>query len=192
MMISMHDRTTISRTILAVALVALSAPAATAPNPTESMDEQELARRLAELESEAAQVAPAEVRPLVRRFAEQMIHSEIRVSEGRVVAMYERVGWKTRPYYAVNYVRDDYVYVDELDPHFQEELARNLHWISVATTLPDRQLMFELAIDEETAKALKPDELISFTCRLASVIRGGKSVYSRMISFDKVIVARKP
>ena len=43
------------------------------------------------MEREAAESSPSEVASLVRRFAERMIHSRIRVSGGRVIATYERV-----------------------------------------------------------------------------------------------------
>ena len=150
-----------------------------------AIDEVELARRLTVLESRAAERDPAAVRDLVRQFAEATVHARVEVESARVIATYTREGWKTRPYFAVNDVRDDYVYTEELDPALQEELAGHLHWVSVVKSLPDRQLMFELAIDEATFESLKPQETISFTCEIVGIIRGGRSVYSRMLSFER-------
>ncbi len=163
-------------------------PAGLATSPAESpqgIDETEFARRLTELERSAARLEAAHVRSLVRQFAEKMVHERARIRSARVIATYERVDWKTRPYYAVNYITEDYVYLDELDQQFQDDLARNRYWVSVVKSLPDRQLMFELAIDEGTFETLAPEDIVSFSCEIAGVIRGGKSVYSRLIALEK-------
>jgi len=149
-----------------------------------AIDAEALAERLTALERSAEESDPEAVRVVVRRFAETMVHARVHVSAARVIQTYTREGWRTRPYFAVNYIRDDYVYTGDLDPRFQDELAKHMHWVSVVKSLPDRQLMFELAIDEATFEELKPQELVSFTCEIAGIIRGGKSVYSRLIEME--------
>lgn len=146
------------------------------------IDVPTLAERLTALERAAREAEPAEVRGLVRQFAEQMVHAKVKVESGRVIATYTREGWKTRPYFAVNSVPEDYVYTGELDGRFQADLAAHVHWVSVVKSLPDRQLMFEIAIDEAAVGALRPQEIIDFTCEIAGIIRGGKSVYGRLVA----------
>jgi hypothetical protein len=109
-----------------------------------------------------------------------MVGALIEVEEGRVVAAYQRGDdWATRPYFAVDYELDGYVYLEELAPAFQEDLAAHRHWSSVAVTHSQRQLMFELAVDGGDFPLLQPGLNISFQCKLAAIIRGGKSVYCR-------------
>jgi len=169
--------------LLSAFLLGLTIIAASGDMPS-TIDETELVRRLTQLEREAARAEPSEVAGLVRRFAREMAHQRVRVHSARVIQTYERVGWRTRPYFAVNYLPDDYTYLDELDQTFQDELAGHLHWVSIVKSLPDRQLMFELAIDDATFEALERDDVVTFTCELAGVIRGGKSVYCRMLELE--------
>lgn len=142
----------------------------------------QLLERILRLESQVAGLNGAERKARVREFGARMVGARIDVEEGRIVAAYRRGDdWTTRPYFAVDYQRDGYVYLDELEPAFQEDLARHRHWASVAVTPGRRQLMFELAVDEDDFPLLQPGLEISFECELAAIIRGGKSVYCRAL-----------
>jgi hypothetical protein len=169
---------------LCLTSVACAAPLLASDRAT-PIDAGTLAERLTALERKTAESEPGTVRGLVRQFAEQMVHAEVEVTSGRVIQTYTREGWKTRPYFAVSYDRETYVYTEQIDPGFQDELAAHMHWVSVVKSLPDRQLMFELAIDEKTFGALQPQEMIDFTCEIAGIIRGGKSVYSRLVALKE-------
>jgi hypothetical protein len=115
-------------------------------------------------------------------FARRAVRRPIEVSGALVSSVYERgPDWRTRPYFALSYDRETYVYLETIAPDFQADLASHRHWASVGKTVSDRQLMFELAVSEKDFELLEPRCRIDFTCELAAVIRGGKSVYCRAL-----------
>ena len=79
-------------------------------------------------------------------------------------------------YFGVNYDQSDHLFLSEIDPPLHDFLEIHTHWVSVVTTHPSRQLMYELPIDEQTFEQLEPGQEVTFSCRIAAIIRG-KSVY---------------
>ena len=79
-------------------------------------------------------------------------------------------------YFGVNYDQSDHLFLSEIDPPLHDFLENHKHWVSVVTTHPSRQLMYELPIDEQTFERLEPGQEVTFSCRIAAIIRG-KSVY---------------
>jgi hypothetical protein len=141
----------------------------------------EIANQFSDLE-ELAQTASLEEQPaILKSFASNFVGTTLHIDSGIVTTKYER-DWLTRPYFSLNYDREEYIYLEEIDPTFQEELSDHEFWASVATMCPGRQLMFELALDEPSFEAIRGQQRISFSCKAAAVIRGGKSVYCSLIS----------
>jgi hypothetical protein len=143
----------------------------------------DLLRRLIDLEETVRGLPREEIRGLIRSFAEGVVRKELRIASAVVMITYTR-DWLTRPYFAIDYDKEDYVYYEELDPGLQQQLSRHVHWASVATSCPGRQLMFEVALDEKSYEELESGESIGFTCELAAVIRGGKSIYCTLGSLE--------
>jgi hypothetical protein len=140
----------------------------------------ELVEELVILEKRGRELDTAAARQLLEEFARRVIHASIEVPDGAVMSVYQRDrDWLTRPYFALNYDREGYVYLEEIDSDFQADLARHPHWASVAHTIGGRQLMFEMALDRTSFELLRVGCRIDSRCELAAVIRGGKSVYCR-------------
>jgi hypothetical protein len=143
----------------------------------------DLLRRIVDLEERARGLPLEEIRGLVRGFAEGVVRKELRITSAVVMVTYKRE-WLTRPYFAIDYAKENYVYLEELDPGLQHQLSRHVHWASVAKSCPGRQLMFEVALDEGNYEKLEAGESIGFSCELAAVIRGGKSIYCTLSSLE--------
>ena len=116
-----------------------------------------------------------QAREILEEFAREHSGAELSVSGAIVAATYIRDN-PTNLYFGLNYNPDDHLYLSEIAPPHDGFIRHHRHWASVVKTYPDRQLSFELAIDESTYRRLRPGEVISFTCKIAAVIRG-KSVY---------------
>lgn len=148
---------------------------------------RELVAEVTRLEADCRDLEARAARLCLGPFARNAVGKTIEVTGATIVSSYERDhDWHTRPYFALTYERSSYVYLDELDPGFQDDLATRLHWVSVAHTTDGRQLMFELAVDAGDAGDLQPGCRLDFSCTLAAVIRGGRSVYCRALSIDRL------
>lgn len=148
---------------------------------------RDLVAEVTRLEADCRDLEAPDVRRRLESFARDAVGRRIDVTGATVVSSYQRDhDWHTRPYFALTYERSSYVYLDELDPGFQDDLATRLHWVSVAHTTDGRQLMFELAVDAGDAGDLQPGCRLDFSCTLAAVIRGGRSVYCRALSIDRL------
>jgi hypothetical protein len=142
----------------------------------------ELVEKLQILEQGSENAEGTEAGQLLLDFAHRAVHARVEVAGAAVASVYERgADWLTRPYFAVTYDRESYVYLEDLDPGFQADLAHHRYWASVAHTMGERQLMFELALDHSDWKSLRVQCPVDLTCELAAVIRGGKSVYCRAL-----------
>jgi hypothetical protein len=178
-----------NRTILDLGLIAFlsffifGGPLVSEPNPVKILTDRDLVVELRSLEEGDEGRSAGERRATLESFARRLLHRTIRVSDAEVVAVYER-DWLTRPYFALDYDRDGYIFLDSLDPQFQERLSRHSFWASAARTVEGRQLMFELALEERDFEGLRAGCRISLSCELAAVIRGGKSVYCRVLSIE--------
>jgi hypothetical protein len=161
-------------------LVSPALVGAEAPEETRAC---ELLQRLVDLEEMARGLPREEIRGLVRSFAEGVVRTQLRVASAVVMVTYTR-DWLTRPYFAIDYAKEDYVYLEEFDAGLQHQLSRHVHWASVAKSCPGRQLMFEVALDEGSYEELEAGESIAFSCELAAVIRGGKSIYCTLSSLE--------
>jgi hypothetical protein len=178
---ALKSRSAISALALTLSFLFVSTCRETDFPPTWST--AELLKELATLEQDSEHIDPKEARLRLEEFARRAVHASIEVSDAAVMSLYQRgVDWRTRPYFAVTYDRDSYVYLDQIDAGFQADLARHSHWASLANTAGNRQLMFELALDRTTFDQLRVGCRVDFTCELAAVIRGGKSIYCRAIA----------
>jgi hypothetical protein len=150
-----------------------------------SWSARELVAQLLVLEEGAEDVDAVEARRRLEEFAQRAVHASIEVHDAHVVSVYQRGDdWLTRPYFAMSYERESYLYLEEIDPAFQADLAHHPHWLSVAHTTGDRQLMFELAVDRSAFELSRAECRVDFTCELAAVIRGGRSVYCRTLTLE--------
>jgi len=153
--------------------------------PRPEMGEHRLMLRIRDFEATLADKNDAQKLTALAGFADEMLHRHVRVRSATVAAVYERgTDWDTRPFFGFDYVEAHYVRLADLDPEFYRQLHRHRHWASVACTIGDRQLMFELAVDPETHAGLRPGQQVSFTCEVAGIIRG-KTVYGRSVTMDR-------
>ncbi|MCP4201277.1 MAG: hypothetical protein GY769_05010 [bacterium] len=168
---------------LALLLFALILGACRDARPAAAWTAAELLLELATLKQDSEDLGVEETKVRLEEFARRAVHSSIEATDAEVVSVYRRdADWATRPYFALGYDRETYVYLEEIDPGFQADLARHPNWASVAYTTGEQQLMFELALDRSTFEQLQPGCRINLTCELAAVIRGGKSVYCRALA----------
>ena len=86
-------------------------------------------------------------------------------------------------YFGINHDPADYLFLSEIDPPLHASLVDHREWVSVAWTGRRRQLSFEMPVDEALSHRLGPGTRISFSCRLAALIRG-TSVYCVPIEIE--------
>jgi len=109
------------------------------------------------------------------------------VVRGAVVASrYERDNL-SRIYFGYGYDENDHLFLSELDPSLDEKLRNHRLWVSVVKTYSTRQLSFEIPVGAETFDRLESGQAVSFTCRIAALIRG-RSVYCCPVSNASEIV----
>lgn len=148
---------------------------------------EDLVTELVHLERQTSGKAQGDTDAHLRSFAERALGRRLRVENGRVASVYERgPEWRTRPYFALTYERDSYVYLEDLDPKFQADLADHRFWASISWGAADRQLMFELALSQNDFDKIRPACRVDFSCELAAVIRGGRSVYCRALALPSL------
>jgi hypothetical protein len=148
---------------------------------------RDLVAEVTRLEADCRDLKAPDERSCLESFARKAVGRTIDVTGATVVSSYERGhDWHTRPYFALTYDKSSYIYLDQLDPSFQDELASRKPWVSIAYSADGRQLMFELAVDPGDAGGLQPGCRVDFSCKLAAVIRGGRSVYCRALSIDRL------
>jgi hypothetical protein len=163
----------------------LSGAAACTGAPRPAIDERVLMTQIGRFEVALQGTSDAQKLVTLHRFANQMLHQRVRVTQARVAAVYTRGSdWNTQPFFGFDYAEEHYVRLLDLDPEFDRRLKACRHWASVACTLGDRQLMFELALDSDADANLRPGQQVSFTCEVASIIRG-KTVYSRLVTMAR-------
>lgn len=156
-------------TVLA-AVVVLFATSCHAP-----MTDIELLAHIEEFE-QAVQGQPREtVQSLLHTHARRFSGQRISVRTAVVASTYTRVN-TSDIYFGVNYDPGDHLFLSELDPSLHESLENHRFWVSVVRTYPSRQMSYELPVDEQTFERLEKGTQISFSCRVAALIRG-KSVY---------------
>jgi hypothetical protein len=83
----------------------------------------------------------------------------------------------------VNYDQNDHLFLSDIDPPLHELLENHRHWVSVVKTYPSRQLSYELPVDEHAFERLEKGREVTFSCRIAALIRG-KSVYCIPVELD--------
>ena len=177
-----RHRVRVMRTVV-VLLLSMGTGCVAKPRP--EMDEHGLILRIRDFEAALDEKSDAQKLKALAGFADEMLHRHVRVRSATVAAVYERgTDWDTRPFFGFDYVEAHYVRLADLDPEFYRQLHRHRHWASVASTIDDRQLMFELAVDPETHAGLRPGQQVSFTCEVAGIIRG-KTVYGRLVAMDR-------
>jgi hypothetical protein len=148
------------------------------------IDEHALMRRIRAFESELADKSDAQKAAALAGLADDMLHRRIRGRSATVVAVYERgEDWDTKPFFGFDYVEAHYLRLVDLDPEFYRQLHGQRYWASVACISGDRQLMFELAMDQGVHAGLRPGQMVSFTCELAGLIRG-KTIYARLLTIN--------
>jgi hypothetical protein len=111
----------------------------------------------------------------LREQAEAFKGRAVTVRSATVASTYIREN-ASRVYFGFNYEPGDHLYLSEIDPSLDERLANHRHWVSVVKTSPSRQVSFELPVSEQDFGRLDEGTEISFTCRIAALIRG-RSVY---------------
>lgn len=118
-----------------------------------------------------------------REVVQELLREQASTFKGRVVNVPLAVVASTyvrdnlsKIYFGANYDEDDHLFLSVIDPPLHEMLENHRHWVSIAATYPSRQLSFELPIDQETFESLEQGQEVSFSCRIAALIRG-KSVY---------------
>jgi hypothetical protein len=115
------------------------------------------------------------VQSMLRTHAQEFWGQQISVRSAVVASTYTRDN-TSNVYFGTNYDRNDHLFLSELDPSLHQSLENHRFWVSVANTYPSRQMSYELPIDELTFKRLEQGTQISFSCRIAALIRG-RSVY---------------
>lgn len=125
-----------------------------------------------------------------REVVQQLLRDHARTFKGQVVNVHSAViaSRYTREnpsnvYFGVNYDENDHLFLGEIDPPLHDFLENHHHWVSVVATYPTRQLSYELPIDEHTFEQLEGGQVVTFSCRIAALIRG-KSVYCVPIEFN--------
>ena len=115
------------------------------------------------------------VQSMLRTHAQEFLGQRISVRSAVVASTYTRDN-TSNVYFGTNYDPNDHLFLSELDPSLHQSLENHRFWVSVAKTYPSRQMSYELPIDEQTFKRLEKGTQISFSCRIAALIRG-RSVY---------------
>jgi len=146
------------------------------------LDDLALLQRMDSLQESTQEKERGAAREVLREFAHELSGAGLRVDHAIVAATYTREK-PTNLYFGLNYDPDDHIYLTEIAPSHDRLIRHHVHWASVVKTYPDRQLSFELAIDEASYRRLQPGQVISFTGEIAAVIRG-KSVYCIPISIE--------
>ena len=145
---------------------------------------------MAEIEAfeRAIEGQPREV--VQRLLREQVVEFKgrtVEVSDARVTSTYTREN-PSHIYFGFNYDPNDHLFLSEIDPPLHESLTHHRLWASVAKTTSSRQVSYELPIDAETFNLLESGMQISFSCRIAALIRG-RSVYCAPGGLEIVIAA---
>lgn len=156
----------------AAAVVAAAAFWACTPAP---IGDLELVAHIEEFEDAIAGQPPDIVRQLMLEQVAIFKGRLVEVSSAVVASTYTREN-PSHIYFGVNYEVEDHLFLSEIDPPLHEMLVNHRHWVSVAASYPTRQLSYELPIDQDTFARLERGQALSFTCRIAALIRG-KSVY---------------
>lgn len=168
---------------LALVLLSLLVSTCQKTHSPPSWSTTQLLEELVFLEQRSNNLSSEEARLQLEEFGRRAVHASIEVPDAAVMSLYQRgAEWRTRPYFALTYDRESYVYLEEIDAGFQADLASHPDWASLASTAANRQLMFEVALDRSTLEQLQVGCRVDFTCELAAVIRGGKSIYCRTIA----------
>ena len=97
------------------------------------------------------------------------------MSDARVASTYTREN-QSYIYFGYDYDPNDHLFLSEIDPALHESLTHHRLWASVAKTTSSRQVSYELPVDRGTFELLENGMRISFSCRIAALIRG-RSVY---------------
>ena len=159
----------ISTTLLIAMVVSV---AACSPAP---LDDAELLAGIEEFER-AVQNQPREtVQKLLRAHAGRFRGRVVTVESAVIASPYTREN-PSNIYFGVSYDLNDHLYLSVIDPPLHDELEHHRHWVSVVKTYPTRQLSYELPIDVHTFERLDHGQEVTFSCRIAALIRG-KSVY---------------
>jgi len=115
------------------------------------------------------------VQELLRRQAADYKGRTVRVAAGVVASPYTREN-DSHIYFGVGYDPADHLFLSAIDPPLHAALVHHRWWASVVKTYPSRQLSYELPVDEEIFGRLRPGQRVTFSCRIAALIRG-RSVY---------------
>jgi hypothetical protein len=119
--------------------------------------------------------SPEAARKMLTEQAHEFKGKILQVRGAVVASTYLRKN-QSRIYFGFNYDPEDHLYLSEIDPPLDERLANHRNWVSVVRTYPSRQISFELPVSEQDFDRLEKGTEVSFTCRIAALIRG-KSVY---------------
>ena len=119
--------------------------------------------------------APETVQALLRDQVVRYLGKRVRIDSATVAATYEREN-TTHLYFGVNYDPGDHLLLSEIDPSLEEFISSHHLWASVTKTYSSRQLSYELPIDRDTFDQLDAGQSVTFSCKIAALIRG-KSVY---------------
>ena len=164
------------KTLLTVVVVSASA---CSPAP---MSDLELLAGIEEFEL-AIDGQPREtVQELLRDQARTFKGLVINVPSAVIASRYTREN-PSNIYFGVNYDESDHLFLGEIDPPLHELLENHHHWVSVIKTYPTRQLSYELPIDGHTFERIEQGQEVTFSCRIAALIRG-KSVYCLPIEMN--------
>ena len=157
----------------AILVIAVTATAlACRPAP---LDDLELLAHIEEFENAVAGQPRDVVQEMLRDQASDSVGRLVNVRSAVVTSTYSRNN-PSKIYFGVNYDEEDHVFLSEINPQLDASLKNHRHWVSIAVTYPSRQLSYELPIDQATFERLAPGNEVSFSCRIAALIRG-KSVY---------------
>ena len=160
----------VSTTVLLIAVSASVCACSRAP-----MSDLELLAGIDEFEL-AVDGQPREtVQQLLRVHASTFKGLVVNVPSAVIASRYTREN-PSNIYFGTNYDQNDHLFLSEIDPPLHEFLETHHHWVSVVKTYPTRQLSYELPIDEQTFERLEHGQEVTFSCRIAALIRG-KSVY---------------
>ena len=163
----------------AIPIMVLVSVSACSPAP---MSDLELLAGIEEFEHSIDGQPRDTVQQLLSDYARTFKGQVVNVQSAVIASRYTREKPSTI-YFGVNYDQNDHLFLSEIDPPLHDFLENHQHWVSVVTTYPSRQLSYELPIDEETFERLENGQEVTFSCRIAALIRG-KSVYCVPIEFN--------
>lgn len=146
------------------------------------MNDLELLAEIEEFEASIVGQRRDAVQRKLRDLATTVKGRIVNVQSGVVASTYARDN-QSNVYFGVNYDENDHLYLSQIDPQLHEVLKDHRHWVSIAVTSPSRQLSFELPIDQDAFDRLNRGQELSFSCRIAALIRG-KSVYCFPVVLD--------